>query len=111
MKSVRIRLKHAVERIERERKYVRGVNCEIYTYEKRRVKSFIYQSIKKVNEYFERNKNQEVKRKWKLFWKEVGKAKDRNLEGLNNKNAEEQATLNICCLKALEELIMICESQ
>ena len=53
MKSVRIRLKHAVERIERERKYVLGENCEIYTYEKRRVKSFIYQSIKKVNEYFE----------------------------------------------------------
>ena len=44
-----------------------------YKEEKRKVKIFIYQSKKEVNEQFRRKMNQDVKENRKLFWKEVSK--------------------------------------
>ena len=46
---------------------------KVYKEEKRKVKRFIYQSKKEVNEHFRRKMNQDVKENRKLFWKEVSK--------------------------------------
>ena len=53
--------------------------------EKRKVKRCIYQSKKKVNEQFERKKNEDVNGNRKLFWKEVNNAKGGKVELLQNK--------------------------
>ena len=43
---------------------------EAYREEKRKVKRYLYQSKKKVNEQFGRKRNEDVNRNRKLFWKE-----------------------------------------
>ena len=44
---------------------------EAYREEKRKVKKFIYQTKKKVNEQFGRKMNEDLNGNRKLFWKEV----------------------------------------
>ena len=46
---------------------------EVYKEENRKVKRWIYQSKKDVQEKFGRKINQDVNGNWKLFWKEVRK--------------------------------------
>ena len=48
---------------------------EVYREEKRKVKTCIIQSKKKVNEQFRRKMNEDLNGNKKLFWKEVSNAK------------------------------------
>ena len=59
---------------------------EVYRDEKRKVKRFIYQSKKKVNEQFGRKKNEYVNGNRKLFLKEVSNAKGGKVESCMRKN-------------------------
>ena len=53
---------------------------EVYREEKRKVKWFIYQSKKKVNEQFVKKINEDVNGNGKLFWKEVSNEKGGKVE-------------------------------
>ena len=52
---------------------------EVYKEENRKVKRCIYQGKKEVQEKFGRKMNQDVNGNWKLFWKELSKAKERKV--------------------------------
>ena len=58
----------------------KGRCLEDYKEEKRKVKSCIYQSKKKVNEQFEMNVNEDVNGNRKLFWKEITKVNGGKVE-------------------------------
>ena len=53
---------------------------EVYREEKRKVKRYIYQSKKIVNEQFRRKLNEDVNGNRKLFWKLVSNAKGGKVE-------------------------------
>ena len=53
---------------------------EVYSEEKRKVISCIYQSKKRVNEQSGRKMNEDVKGNRKLFWKEVSSMKGGKVE-------------------------------
>ena len=53
---------------------------EAYREEKRKVKSCVYQSKKKVNEQFGRKINEDVNGNRKLFWNEVSNVKGGELQ-------------------------------
>ena len=57
---------------------------EAYREEKRKVKSYIYQSKKKVNEQLGKKMNQNVNENRKLFWKKVNKAKEGKVESCSS---------------------------
>ena len=61
--------------------------------EKRKVKMYIYQSKKEVQEQFERKMNQDVNRNRKLFWKEASKANRGKVDG-NGRLALEEAEVH-----------------
>ena len=53
---------------------------EVYREEKRKVKSCIYQSKKKVNEQFGRKMNEDMNENRKLFWKKVNNSNEGKVE-------------------------------
>ena len=53
---------------------------EAYTEEKRKVKRFMYQSKKKVNEQFGEKMNEDMVGNMKLFWKDVSNTKGGKVE-------------------------------
>ena len=56
---------------------------EVYKEEKRKVKRYIYQSEKEVQEQFEGKMNQDVNGNRKLFCKEVSKVNEGKMESCN----------------------------
>ena len=53
---------------------------EAYREEKRKVKRYIIQGKKKVNEQFVRKMNEDANGNWKLIWKEVSNSKGGKVE-------------------------------
>ena len=58
----------------------REMCLEVYKEEKGKVKRYIYQSKKEVQEQLGRKMNQDVNRNRKLFWKEVSNVAGGNVE-------------------------------